>query len=68
MTSSRSVKRAERPQAPSDGRESGGHGAKSAATQERAIMGQTGHRSVTMVRRYIREASVSTDNAAGGLL
>ena len=31
-------------------------------------MAQTGHRSVTMVRRYIREASVFTDNAAAGLL
>ena len=57
-----------RPQDAPGGRESGGHGAKSAATQERAIMGQTGHRSVTMVRRYIREASVFTDNAVAGLL
>jgi hypothetical protein len=31
-------------------------------------MAQTSHRSVTMVRRYIREASVFTDNAAAGLL
>jgi hypothetical protein len=31
-------------------------------------MKQTGHRSVVMVRRYIRAASVFTDNAAAGLL
>jgi integrase len=32
---------------------------------ERAIMAQTGHRSITMVRRYIREANLfSADNAA----
>jgi hypothetical protein len=31
-------------------------------------MATTGHRSVTMVRRYIRAASVFTDNAAAGLL
>ena len=29
-------------------------------------MVHTRHRSVTMVRRYIREASVFTDNAAAG--
>ncbi len=39
-----------------------------AGKSERAIMAQTGHRSVTMVRRYIREASVFNDNAAAGLL
>jgi integrase len=39
-----------------------------AGKSERAIMAQTGHRSVTMVRRYIREASVFIDNAAAGLL
>jgi integrase len=39
-----------------------------AGKSERAIMAHTGHRSVTMVRRYIREASVFTDNAAAGLL
>jgi integrase len=39
-----------------------------AGKSERAIMAQTGHRSVAMVRRYIREASVFTDNAAAGLL
>ena len=31
-------------------------------------MKQTGHRSVTMVRRYIRDADVFNDNAAAGLL
>jgi site-specific recombinase XerD len=31
---------------------------------ERAIMKQTGHRSVQMVRRYIREAELFSDNAA----
>jgi integrase len=34
---------------------------------ERAIMRQTGHRSVQMVRRYIREGELFTDNAAGKL-
>ena len=34
---------------------------------ERAIMAQTGHRSVTMVRRYIRCADLFSDNAAGGI-
>lgn len=42
--------------------------AASAGKSERAIMAQTGHRSVAMVRRYIRTASVFTDNAAAGLL
>lgn len=31
---------------------------------ERAIMAQTGHRSVAMVRRYIRSGSLFTENAA----
>ncbi len=31
-------------------------------------MGQTGCRSLTMVRRYIREASVLTDHGAAGVL
>ncbi len=31
---------------------------------ERAIMAQTGHRSVTMVRRYIRSGSLFSENAA----
>ena len=30
---------------------------------ERAIMRQTGHRSLPMLRRYIREGSLFTDNA-----
>ena len=38
-----------------------------AGKSERAIMAQTGHRSVTMVRRYIRDASLFSDNAAAGL-
>jgi len=32
---------------------------------ERAIMRQTGHRSVTMVRRYIRQGSLFTENVTG---
>jgi integrase len=39
-----------------------------AGKSERAIMRQTGHRSVAMVRRYIREADLFNDNAAAGLL
>jgi integrase len=39
-----------------------------AGKSERAIMAQTGHRSVEMVRRYIRDASLFSDNAAAGLL
>jgi len=31
---------------------------------ERAIMAQTGHKSVSMVRRYIRDGELFTDNAA----
>ena len=38
-----------------------------AGKSERAIMAQTGHRSVTMVRRYIRDANLFSDNAASGL-
>lgn len=34
---------------------------------ERSIMDQTGHRSVQMVRRYIREGSLFRENAAGKL-
>ncbi|MGH9614044.1 MAG: site-specific integrase [Bryobacteraceae bacterium] len=41
--------------------------AAAAGKSERAIMNQTGHRSVTTVRRYIREGSVFRENAAGGL-
>lgn len=36
-----------------------------AGKSERAIMNQTGHRSVTMVRRYIRDGSLFLENAAG---
>jgi site-specific recombinase XerD len=39
-----------------------------AGRSERSIMNQTGHRSVTMVRKYIREGSLFTENAAAGLL
>jgi len=35
---------------------------------ERAIMRQTGHKSVAMLHRYIREAELWSDNAAAGLL
>jgi len=35
---------------------------------DRSIMNQTGHRSVAMVQRYVREASLFRDNAASGLL
>ena len=38
-----------------------------AGKSERSIMNQTGHRSVQMVRRYIRDASLFRDNAADGL-
>lgn len=38
-----------------------------AGRSERAIMRQTGHRSERMVRRYIRDASLFDDNAAGGI-
>jgi integrase len=34
---------------------------------ERSIMNQTGHRSVQMVRRYIRDGSLFRDNSAGKL-
>jgi integrase len=39
-----------------------------AGRSERAIQRQTGHRSLTILRRYIRDASLWMDNAAGGLL
>jgi integrase len=39
-----------------------------AGKSERSIMNQTGHRSVAMVRRYIRQGSLFNDNAAAGLL
>lgn len=38
-----------------------------AGKSERAIMAQTGHRSSAMVRRYIRDAGLFTDNAAAGI-
>lgn len=38
-----------------------------AGKSERAIMAQTGHRSVLMVRRYIRDANLFADNAAAGI-
>lgn len=38
-----------------------------AGASERAIMAQTGHRSVMMVRRYIREGSLFRDNAVAML-
>jgi integrase len=39
-----------------------------AGKSERAIMKQTGHKSAQMVRRYIRDSELFTDNAAAGLL
>lgn len=36
-----------------------------AGKSERSIMKQTGHRSVSVVRRYIRDAELFDDNAAG---
>jgi integrase len=38
-----------------------------AGKSERSIMAQTGHRSTQMVRRYIRDASLFSDNAADGI-
>jgi integrase len=38
-----------------------------AGVSERAIMAQTGHRSVLMVRRYIREGSLFRENAAAAV-
>lgn len=38
-----------------------------AGTAERAIMAQTGHRSVAMVRRYIRDGSLFRENAASDI-
>ena len=42
--------------------------AAAAGKSERAIMRQTGHRSERMVRKYVRDASLFTENAALGLL
>lgn len=38
--------------------------AAAAGASERAIMAQTGHRSVTTLRRYIREGTLFRENAA----
>jgi site-specific recombinase XerD len=38
-----------------------------AGASERSIMNQTGHRSVQMVRRYIRDGNLFRDNSAGKL-
>jgi integrase len=38
-----------------------------AGKTERSIMKQTGHRSVSVVRRYIRDAELFDDNAAAGI-
>ena len=35
-----------------------------AGASERSIMAQTGHRSATMLRRYIRDGSLFRENAA----
>jgi integrase len=42
-------------------------GAAIAGASERSITNQTGHRSVQMVRRYIREGSLFRENSAGKL-
>jgi len=41
--------------------------AAAAGTSERAIMKQTGHKSLPTVRRYIREGSLYWDDATDGL-
>lgn len=41
--------------------------AAAAGVSERSIMAQTGHRSVNMVRRYIREGSLFRENAAAAV-
>jgi hypothetical protein len=38
-----------------------------AGASERSIMKQTGHRSVQMVRRYIRDGNLFRENSAGKL-
>jgi integrase len=38
-----------------------------AGASERSIMNQTGHKSVQMVRRYIRKGSLFRENSAGKL-
>ncbi len=42
--------------------------AAAAGKSERAIMKQTGHKSLPMVRRYIREGSLFRDNATDGIV
>ena len=42
--------------------------AAAAGKSERVIMKQTRHRSVTQVRKYIRDGEAFTDNAVDGLL
>jgi integrase len=42
--------------------------AAAAGVSERAIMAQTGHKSLTVARRYIRHGSVFRDNAAAAVL
>lgn len=46
-----------------------GHATSAAITgaSERSIMKQTGHRSVQMVRRYIRDGSLFREKSAGKL-
>ena len=46
-----------------------GHATQAAANgaSERSIMNQTGHHSLKMVRRYIREGSLFRENAAARL-
>jgi integrase len=46
-----------------------GHATSAAASgaSERSIMNQTGHKSVQMLRRYIREGSLFRENSAGKL-
>jgi site-specific recombinase XerD len=59
-----------------DAAEFGGHSLRAglatsaaiAGKSERSIMNQTGHRSLSMVRRYIREGNLFRENAADGLL
>jgi integrase len=41
--------------------------AAAAGVSERAIQAQTGHRSVAMLRRYIREGSLFRENAAAAV-
>jgi integrase len=41
--------------------------AAAAGVSERAIMAQTGHKSLPMVRRYIRDGSLFIENAAAGV-